>query len=357
MPSQRETKLPSHIVDKIIDVYLHTSSTVSDIAKMANVNQVTISTYLKSRGVSIINKKAKPFPLCGCGCGTPLTDRRAKYKRGHGPYQPFKGHRHSDDTRSRISLKVQESIRGSHHYQKRFYYTRGRIQIAMRSAWEVEIAEWLDTLKIMWEYEPKAFSLSSGGSYSPDFYLPEFSCYVEVKGYWLEDARVKVEAFRVEYPDETIFIVRDVGLFGKLYLSQRLFELLLGHNVEKMDEEQRVKFIKEQSLMLYAEIAEVLQEVPWKNHKKYIDRQINRREFLSEWTDVFVFIVNILAAIQVDEFQVCRVLNETEKKNFFRQVVGYTGTTGEDLSGWKRLFSSSLRKNVSWYSKHSTEGK
>lgn len=55
----------------------------------------------------------------------------------------------------------------------------------------------LDEAGIAWEYEPKRFKLS-WCTYLPDFYLPEFDIWVEVKGYMSEEAALKVETFRRE---------------------------------------------------------------------------------------------------------------------------------------------------------------
>jgi len=55
-----------------------------------------------------------------------------------------------------------------------------------RSGWEAKYAEYLDTWNIKWEYEKYTFLLEIDGkktSYIPDFYLPEFNFYHEVKGW------------------------------------------------------------------------------------------------------------------------------------------------------------------------------
>ncbi|MBN1562782.1 MAG: hypothetical protein JXA10_03015 [Anaerolineae bacterium] len=49
----------------------------------------------------------------------------------------------------------------------------------MRSLFEVEFAKALDARGIAWEYEPERIG---GGRYLIDFYLPELTCWVEVKG-------------------------------------------------------------------------------------------------------------------------------------------------------------------------------
>lgn len=50
-----------------------------------------------------------------------------------------------------------------------------------RSRLEARWAVFFDNLGITWEYEPEGIVLSDGSQYLPDFYLPQFHCYFEVK--------------------------------------------------------------------------------------------------------------------------------------------------------------------------------
>lgn len=50
-----------------------------------------------------------------------------------------------------------------------------------RSRLEARWAVFFDTGHIKYEYEPEGFSLQDGTKYLPDFYLPSFDTYVEVK--------------------------------------------------------------------------------------------------------------------------------------------------------------------------------
>ncbi len=75
---------------------------------------------------------------------------------------------------------------------------REDIGIYVRSTWEANFARILNYLDIKWEYEPKAFSLIIDGketTYHPDFYLIDFDKWVEVKGYWRKDAKLKYDKF------------------------------------------------------------------------------------------------------------------------------------------------------------------
>lgn len=72
--------------------------------------------------------------------------------------------------------------------------------IMMRSAYEARFAKALNERSLRWEYEPRWFSLSSAKLYMPDFYVVDLDVYVEVKGWWRDDAREKFNAFVSEYP-------------------------------------------------------------------------------------------------------------------------------------------------------------
>lgn len=57
--------------------------------------------------------------------------------------------------------------------------------IKLKGSWEVIVAKWLDVNNIKWEHETKSFDYIWNGNrkYYPDFYLPEFNMFIEVKGY------------------------------------------------------------------------------------------------------------------------------------------------------------------------------
>ena len=77
--------------------------------------------------------------------------------------------------------------------------------IWMRSSWEIKFAMWMDLSNIKWKYEPRFFELKKS-TYTPDFYLPEFDCYIEIKGYWRKDAKQKFVQFKKIYNNISIFL-------------------------------------------------------------------------------------------------------------------------------------------------------
>jgi hypothetical protein len=50
-----------------------------------------------------------------------------------------------------------------------------------RSRLEARWAVFFDTLGIAWEYEKEGYDLGEAGWYLPDFWLPEWECFVEIK--------------------------------------------------------------------------------------------------------------------------------------------------------------------------------
>ena len=72
-----------------------------------------------------------------------------------------------------------------------------------RSSWEANIARILNYLHIEWKYEYKRFHFLEETeeilSYQPDFYLPKYNKWIEVKG-WMDDkSKKRLELFKKYY--------------------------------------------------------------------------------------------------------------------------------------------------------------
>jgi hypothetical protein len=80
----------------------------------------------------------------------------------------------------------------------------------MRSSWERKAAKALTKNGVQWQYEPRRFQLSDGTSYTPDFYLPEYNRWLEIKGYMAEESATKIALFLAEYPDHDLVVVERV---------------------------------------------------------------------------------------------------------------------------------------------------
>ncbi len=81
----------------------------------------------------------------------------------------------------------------------------------MDSTWEVAMAKRLDHLKIAWDrrVDMKLPYYSKTGrkkNYIPDFYLPDYDVYIEVKGYWTDAAKYKMKAVLEVNPVKIIIL-------------------------------------------------------------------------------------------------------------------------------------------------------
>lgn len=67
----------------------------------------------------------------------------------------------------------------------------------MDSSWETLLAQQLDQLHIRWVRGDAAFlyidNVGKQRKYHPDFFLPDFDVYLEVKGYWTDLVRHKIK--------------------------------------------------------------------------------------------------------------------------------------------------------------------
>jgi len=77
--------------------------------------------------------------------------------------------------------------------------------IWLRSSYEVKYAKYLDKNNIKWQYEPKTFDLGNT-TYTPDFHLLEKNTYIEIKGWFTDKAKNKIEIFKALYPNVDLII-------------------------------------------------------------------------------------------------------------------------------------------------------
>jgi predicted nuclease of restriction endonuclease-like RecB superfamily len=91
-------------------------------------------------------------------------------------------------------------------WSKRSDYTRldGSV-VSMDSTWEVACAQRLDELGVTWQRDPSIkIKYQTRGkrnrNYVPDFYLPDYDLYIEVKGYWTDRAKHKMKDVLSRHP-------------------------------------------------------------------------------------------------------------------------------------------------------------
>lgn len=71
---------------------------------------------------------------------------------------------------------------------------------------EANVARYYIWMKVAWEYEPKEFEFKGikrgNRFYKPDFYLPVYDLWIEVKGYFRRQDKIKLRRFKKYFPEE-----------------------------------------------------------------------------------------------------------------------------------------------------------
>lgn len=65
-------------------------------------------------------------------------------------------------------------------------------------SYEKRVVEYLNANKINFRWQPKTFTMPDGRTYRPDLYLFSNRKWIEIKGYFWDDAREKWEWFNKE---------------------------------------------------------------------------------------------------------------------------------------------------------------
>lgn len=99
----------------------------------------------------------------------------------------------SNDIKEKISKTLKKKYRnGEIKIPERKNYIYYYKNTKFRSSWEVNIAKAFDNFNIFWKYEKYRFNLKNT-TYTPDFYIPEYNCFIEVKGHRKESLYKTIE--------------------------------------------------------------------------------------------------------------------------------------------------------------------
>lgn len=111
---------------------------------------------------------------------------------------------------ARTRLSIQQSIKNRGGKSK--WFTVGEYKV--QGTWEKNIAEKLTELNIKWKkltVNKDILEYIIDGKikrYTPDFYLPQYNLYLEIKGYYWGKDRDKMEAVKSQHPNIRIEIIQ-----------------------------------------------------------------------------------------------------------------------------------------------------
>jgi hypothetical protein len=124
-----------------------------------------------------------------------ISQKQSEYCKLNG--NQFIGHNHSKKTVDQLSKA--NSGKEPKWKGRTFQYNGPKGFFKMRSSYELFYANWMDSNKIEWQYEPQ-YKLSNGKTFSPDFQLSSGDI-IEVKGYWAKAGLDKWTMFCLDYPN------------------------------------------------------------------------------------------------------------------------------------------------------------
>jgi hypothetical protein len=90
-----------------------------------------------------------------------------------------------------------------------------------RSTWEANFARILEYEHKSYEFEKYRFTIKMNNqdyTYLPDFKVDDI--FYEIKGFWYDDAKLKVEAFKQQYPNIKLIII-DFDKYNELKLKYK----------------------------------------------------------------------------------------------------------------------------------------
>ena len=110
-----------------------------------------------------------------------------------------------EDVKPKAKSKKKTRKKGELWSKQSLYTTVDGFDVMMDSTWEVALAKKLDELGIKWHRDESMileYRTVRGRKrkYIPDFYLPDYDLYVEVKGYWTDAARHKMKDVQERNP-------------------------------------------------------------------------------------------------------------------------------------------------------------
>jgi len=201
--------------DEVVKLY-DSGKTQAEVAKHFKVSQAAISTRLRKWGLSnpdgnrfkrfdnidketvrrlYWDEEMHPVRIAekyGChkqvivnrmkDWGIPL---RTKSQARMGELNPIYGVGHTNGAKKKMSEAFENGrVIGfnTHWGIGSFYETPNQGDVWMRSGWETVTADYLTTQGKDWYYEYEWIKLAESFRYLPDFYLPEYNLYIEVKG-------------------------------------------------------------------------------------------------------------------------------------------------------------------------------
>ncbi|MDP3065793.1 MAG: hypothetical protein Q8N08_03560, partial [Methanobacteriaceae archaeon] len=135
-----------------------------------------------------------------------------------------------------------------------WYYTPLQGYKWLKSSFEIAFAEYLDQHNILWYYECKTFpmkiivdDIEKQTSYTPDFYLPETNEFIDTKGWFKLESKLKVSKFHEMF-----------SVYLKILFEQDLINL--GINLKYYTNNKKSKIVNKKEISYESSLEELIKE-------------------------------------------------------------------------------------------------
>lgn len=145
------------------------------------------------------------------------TSKKLKEMYKEGKIKPsMKGKHLSENAKSKISLAISkrnELIQGGNGGRKDVKWFKvknlNNVEFTVRGSWELNVAKRLNELGILWIKNQRIPYIINRVTkqYNPDFYLPLTNEFVEVKGWFKDKDRIKMNYVVEQHADVRIFFI------------------------------------------------------------------------------------------------------------------------------------------------------
>jgi hypothetical protein len=120
---------------------------------------------------------------------------------------------HTEETKKKMSLKRINFLEENPDSNIKWYLVNnGERDIKVQGMWEKNVADWLNKLKIKWDRH--RISYEGHRTYTPDFWIPDYNFYIEVKG-WLSNRDI----------DKMRNVIKETGIKIKILSKKEYLKL------------------------------------------------------------------------------------------------------------------------------------
>ena len=96
-------------------------------------------------------------------------------------------------------IKSLKAAKKANERHIRFHWKTGE-ELICQASWEPRVVDYLNIRKVDFLWQPQVFKMPNGRTYRPDLYLEAENKWVEIKGYFRDESKVKWDWFKTIYP-------------------------------------------------------------------------------------------------------------------------------------------------------------